>query len=278
MLADAMLCLKRTADLAIPRDVVPRLMRNASAAERLEVALLTRLQTSRLGWASRQFLDFHNFRRGPVGFSAVSTVPALSQFLQQKYAVGSLSRAIVAAAYESANRPLILRRLLGSGNLTSVPDWTKLPTISDRVCFVNHSTFEGAFLKGWSIPEKTGRWTDGNEARIAWRATGDADDLECAIEAHPAIHTSSDPPIDVIIRANDEIVDLWQFRGWEKVTRRIVIDKRLFARSAVLVLSFEIRHPRMLRDVGSSQDPRALGIHVRSLKFARRTALQRSVQ
>jgi hypothetical protein len=244
---------------------------NATIEEKLEMRLTAPNRRSRSGPLARGFLEFQNFRRGPPGFDTMGAMRALPHFLKNTYGVGSLPRAIAAAVYEKSNRQPRLRASLRLGRRTSVPDWTRLPVLSEELIFSDYTRREWAFLSGWSEPEKTGRWTIGKEARLGWRiADRPSGDLVCRIEAMPGLHNVAHPVMRVEIWANNVQVDEWRFDAKPPIetVRSFRIARSAFARDEILVLSFVVNDPFVPSRAGISPDARELGLHLQSLTFS----------
>jgi hypothetical protein len=138
----------------------------------------------------------------------------------------------------------------------------------DDVTFVDFSRFESAFVHGWSIPETTGRWTIGREARLAWRLEGEQSDLVCRINLIPALYAAH-PQMSIEVWANDMLVTEWYFAYGDPLveTRAIYIPVETLRNRRSLTISFVVLQPIRPADVGASQDTRELGLHIRALTF-----------
>jgi hypothetical protein len=255
ILADALSVLADEFDLSIPRSAIANLRKAATWSERAEMRLADQPYSS-LTAPARMFLDFQDFRRGnhnPCNGMA---------------GVAGIGAGLVVAIQTGLGNPGWLRRLLGRDRYRMVPDPARLPKVGDELSLAGFSFDESLLISGWSIAEPTGRWTLGHEATIAWSVRGHEGELELRIDGHAFLHKNA-PTKSIKLWLNDRQVAHWQFRidGGSPLPARIAIPAALTRNRDLLMLTFVIQSPCSPAEVGESPDPRALGLHLRSISL-----------
>src|SRR4029077_13212565 len=136
----------------------------------------------------------------------------------------------------------------------------RLPPLDRGVDVDSDSPTHSAFLDGWSYPELTGRWTDGSEARLAWRLPTDGTRaLEVEIEA-TFFAPPDQPGPSVEIWGNDHLLCVWQRSGapGARQSLTLAIPAQALRRQAKLVITFAIRGAISPYRAGVSADTREL--------------------
>jgi hypothetical protein len=117
---------------------------------------------------------------------------------------------------------------------------------------------------GWGAPEKTGRWTIGTQATVAWRLEEGDGDLALVCDGYAFLDIKA-PGQKIEVWANDQSVASWHFAQGEASPLPARVALPLSAGAGILFLTFKISSPRSPAELGLSSDGRALGLHVRSL-------------
>ena len=138
--------------------------------------------------------------------------------------------------------------------------------VGEDVHFGTGSGAERLLVEGWSAPEPTGVWTDGEEARLALRLTGSPPTaVELVLDVVPFV-TPEHATLQVEVWTHEERVALQTFRHDEDVQPlRVHLPDALMDANRGVVLDLRLRHPVRPIDLGLSADPRRLGLHLRSL-------------
>ncbi len=268
IMADALSVLADEFDLSIPRGAIASLRNAATWSERAEMRLAGQ-PYSRLTAPARMFLDFQDFRRSnhnPYNGMA----GALAAFPKRRMGVAGIGAGLVLAIETGLGNPGWLRRLIGRDRYRMVPDPVRLPKVGDELSLAGVAFDETPLILGWSYPELTGRWTLGHEATIAWSVRGHEDALELHVDGHAFLHKNA-PTKSIKLCLNDRQVAHWRFRidGASPLPARIAIPAALTCNRDVLMLTFVIQSPCSPAEVGLSADPRALGLHLRSISLTK---------
>src|SRR5262249_47376195 len=152
-----------------------------------------------------------------------------------------VAREAAVLLFWALGRPRWMRRLMRIDKWARRVENKVLPSIDEEIDFET-GTAQQAFLEGWSLPELTGRWSEGNEARLAWRVSAHEGELACEIEASLFTPPRAPRP-DVEIWANDHLMCIWRGSktgGFPAVCSFAIPTSALSGRSE-LILSFAIR-------------------------------------
>ncbi len=122
-------------------------------------------------------------------------------------------------------------------------------------------------IRGFSIPEDWGTWTDGSPA-IALFRVGKACELHAEFVMHPFV-PDKDREISVDVTVNGLRLDTWHFRGPDSIEPRmhyLRIPQEVIGEDGAIWLVFAIKNSRSPNQLGLSDlDPRSLGIGLRQL-------------
>ncbi len=153
------------------------------------------------------------------------------------------------------------------GSLAVEPVDRRVP-VGEEVHFCTGSGAERLLGEGWSAPEPTGVWTDGDEARLALRLTGSPPAaVELVLDVVPFL-TPEHATLQVEVWMGEERVAVQTFRHGEAVRPlRVHLPDALMDAKRRVLLDLRLRHPVRPIDLGLSADPRRLGLHLRSLMF-----------
>lgn len=126
-----------------------------------------------------------------------------------------------------------------------------------------------SFLGGWSLPEPTGRWTDGEAATAALRIAGGRENDTCLTRLHlRAYRPPQIGPLHVEAWAGSEPVT-WTFDAREDFPRHCIVEGRLRAcgPEAVLPISLRFRGlPSADERIRHGLDARSLGVFVHRIE------------
>ncbi|CBE67979.1 MAG: glycosyltransferase family 4 protein [Candidatus Methylomirabilis oxygeniifera] len=122
-------------------------------------------------------------------------------------------------------------------------------------------------IRGFSIPEDWGTWTDGSPA-IAMFRVGQACELHAEFAMHPFVPDKS-REISVDVTVNGLLLDTWVFRGPDSIESRmrcVRIPEEVIGEDGAIWLAFTIKNSRSPKQLGLSDlDPRSLGIGLREV-------------
>jgi hypothetical protein len=242
--------------------------RRPAVTERIELSLRGRMPHE-VGRTAELFLDLqeHRRRRGDlVGRPLIASVPS---FAKKQWRVEGFAGMAAQAAYAGLGRPRWLRRYLIRRVRSRPLDANQLVRLDVGLLDLRIETgVRGSLLGGWSFAEADGRWTDGAEATLAMRTSGQEGDLAIDVMGVPMLHPRH-PALEVEIWANDRYVDTWAYRLEDAVPpgRRVVLPEEWLERGDVLEMGFVFREPCRPMELGLSDDPRRLGLFVTELRF-----------
>jgi len=147
-----------------------------------------------------------------------------------------------------------------------------LPPVGTALDFTDDRAVRFALVRGWSFAEQRGRWTIGMQASVAWRLDDERPrDLTCCVDATPALHASC-PTMTVDLFVNDRLcaTSIYGSAGTpppRDPVERFRIPRACLAAQQPVVLTFFVRWPFVPADHDVSDDFRALGLFVHSIRF-----------
>ena len=121
-------------------------------------------------------------------------------------------------------------------------------------------------IRGFSIPEDWGIWTDADMA-IALFRVGTPCELDAEFVLHPFVPDKK-REISVAVTVNGLLVDTWRFRGPDTIeprTQRLRIPKSVVGADGAIWLAFGISDTRSPKQLGLSDDGRSLGLGLRGV-------------
>ena len=121
-------------------------------------------------------------------------------------------------------------------------------------------------IRGFSIPEDWGMWTDGSMA-IALFRVGKPCGLHAEFILHPFV-PDKNRKISVAVTVNGLLLDTWRFRGPDTIEPRMChlrIPKEVVGEDGAIWLAFAIQDARSPRQLGLSEDSRSLGLGLRGV-------------
>ena len=125
-------------------------------------------------------------------------------------------------------------------------------------------------VDGWSDLESWGRWSDGRKCHLFFRLNA-APSTDLILSADIIAFTrKAHPRQEINILANGIPVGRWVFTyGEPERGRKLLIPMKVFGEEPVLKLTFEILNPQSPKNLGESEDPRLLGIGLKSLSIVK---------
>lgn len=122
-------------------------------------------------------------------------------------------------------------------------------------------------LRGFSIPEDWGTWTDGSPA-IAMFRVGKACELRAEFVMYPFV-PDDNREMSVDVTVNGLLLDTWVFRGPDSIEPRmrcVRIPEEVIGEDGAIWLVLIIKNSRSPNQLGLSDlDPRSLGIGLREV-------------
>ena len=127
-------------------------------------------------------------------------------------------------------------------------------------------------LRGFSLPEASGRWTDGKEASIGLALESPATSalkLTARVAAF-VIPQHSKQAVDILVNGNQ--VGRWEFHFGEQIAeRQIVIPHSVANGARKLLITFLLPDAAVPADLKFSSDARMLGINVAQIRVSAST-------
>jgi hypothetical protein len=244
----------------VPSATMVALARDASFGERLESRLL-------LGGAARTanpLIRIAMFRRRRGDLFERGLPSAVGPYLMSLTGAPNPRIAAVRTVYNALGQPRWLRRALVRDRDLALPAPDLLPEFGTTIDTASPDMPEAAFVHGWSVVEKGGRWTHGRSATIAWRC----DPSAAAVTSISVLGWAVQLRMGMKVYANDVAVGRISFmQNAAPGPMTFDIPASALAGSPVLVLTFEINRPLVPAARGASIDTRPLGIHLQWIKF-----------
>jgi hypothetical protein len=141
--------------------------------------------------------------------------------------------------------------------------------VGETLVFSEVAEAQRALGDGWASPEDGGVWTVARNARIALRVANPGPaGVDVLLDVVPFV-TRKHPKIVVEVWVNDERVATQVFRDAEPVhPLRVRLPLALLDENGRATLELRVHEPARPLDVGMSEDPRRLGVYLRSLTVA----------
>lgn len=148
----------------------------------------------------------------------------------------------------------------------SVVDRDRPVRVGETLVFSEGSEAEHLLGDGWAATEPTGAWTVEDTARIALRlADHNSGDVDVVLELAPFV-TSDHPELAVEVWVREQRVAAQLFRYKEPAhPLHVRLPAALVDEAGRATLELRLSEPARPIDVGLSEDPRRLGVHLRSL-------------
>jgi hypothetical protein len=142
----------------------------------------------------------------------------------------------------------------------------------ERIVFGEGSDADRFLGEGWSTPEGSGVWTDGERAGLRLRLPADpAADAELVLAVDPFV-TPDHPALDVeVVAAHDQLARQVFRHGEAPRTLRVPLPAGLRGRAGSVLVELLVRDPARPVDLGLGGDERSLGLHLRWLMIRRST-------
>lgn len=190
----------------------------------------------------------------------------LEEHRRAPHAVADLSRALATqlqnAHADSAALPWLRERQLLLDRLDEVLYGTTRAPLDSFLAFGTGETRRWwQKIRGFSHSEDWGTWSDGPMA-IAMFRVAEAGELRAEFVLHPFVPDKK-RELTVTVTVNGLLMDTWRFRGpdtTEPRTRSLRIPQDAVGQGGVIWLAFAIKNALSPRQLGLSDDARALGI------------------
>ena len=151
-----------------------------------------------------------------------------------------------------------------SGGWALMPVQAAHATFGTWLSFSEGGEANGLAVRGWSIAQPPGRWTDGPDAELLASVDPTKADVLFTMEA--VAFQGRDKPGVVTLFVNGEQVVMWRpVAGQQTLTA--VIPSRLFSANRQLKFRIHIANPMRPIDAGLSADTRQLGLLVERVRL-----------
>jgi hypothetical protein len=150
--------------------------------------------------------------------------------------------------------------------------------LGEEIVFSEDSGAERLLGEGWSAPEPTGVWTDGEKASLVLRLMdAPPEDVELVLAVDPFV-TPDHPDLRVDVSARGEQLGARVFRHRRALFRlgkghqplHVTLPASVRGETGQVLLELRLQDPARPVDLGLSDDARRLGLHLRSLVARRR--------
>jgi hypothetical protein len=140
--------------------------------------------------------------------------------------------------------------------------------VGDTISFSDESQADRVLGDGWAATEPTGVWTVDENARIDLRlAAPNPVDVDVVLDVLPFV-ASKHPKLTVDVWVGERLVATQVFRYGEPAHPLCVpLAAGLMDDDRRATLDLRLRKPGRPRDSGVGEDPRRLGVHLRSLSM-----------
>jgi hypothetical protein len=253
-------------DLSIDPKAIARLRAQSTWYERVEMRLLGK-PPSQVG-VSGVFLKVQQFRRTEAAQFDAPFFKSVLDYLIATTGTRGIFAALSRKIYFSLDMPRYLRSFLGPDFRLRCAPLQPTSPVAD-INFVDGNYSEAMFLNGWSIGERSGRWTDGRSATIALRLDEPTYQLPTlSFEVSPATTHDHHPRLEITVFVNDRVAIEREFIWGEDAKQTLVYRPPPSAKpTSLMLVTFEIRNPRQPPNADGAADLRHLGIFLSRLKL-----------
>ena len=266
-LADTLEYLADAFAAPVPQGLPGRLRRRGrNLADRVEYrATVSPFRLS--GFSSAALLAYRRYVRWRLRQERTG-LRALGAYAKETTGVPRLRWLPLHALFLLCGRPWALRARLprnGTGP-SSIPGPVSAPyVLGTPVSFASGGNASRHAGIGWSLPEETGTWTDGREARLSFTLEASPDrDLRMSVLLAAFVQDRR-PRLDADVVVNGRRLVRWTFRAPEEFhARDLVIPGAIASRRRPLEVVFHVRDPRSPAAMGLRGDLRRLGLHLHS--------------
>ncbi len=178
----------------------------------------------------------------------------------------SIWHAGLRAGFLAIGRPPALRRVLASDRHLALPSSDLLPVWGAGFGIPDDTISEAAFVRGWSVEEEGGRWTDGPSATIAWTVSENRPE-EIRLTGVPALHEAH-PSITLSCFVDDVSVGTARFELGKPNEILVLQIPPDLPRGRIATLTLDIDRPFVPKEHQTSTDTRALGYLLQEVRFA----------
>jgi glycosyltransferase involved in cell wall biosynthesis len=245
-------------ELPVGQSTIVKLHKQATWPERIEVRAWNdnpkQWQQGLLG----TFLAVQHLKRGRADLFDAVFLSAFRYWLRATAGTKGAISAICRLMYLKLGQPDGLKRILASDRRLALAAVDQIPTVADIDLTLADGN-ETMFANGWSLAERSGRWTDGHTATLALRLERPTRQLPilkfefmpATLEAHPVIHSK--------IFVNDRRVLVRRFE-WNSLDQPEIVFAPPTPATPVsmMLVTFEIENP--YRQGRESSEARSLGL------------------
>lgn len=156
-------------------------------------------------------------------------------------------------------------------NSNRVPNFWKnnsglVYNIGDKIDFSKKVTYLSR--NGWSNHELCGTWTNGKEASLFLEIKPKVrSDIVMSLLAHAFINNKT-PIQNIKVLVNNQLVDTLSYGTSNQVLKKILIPYETTIGNHITKITFKISNPNSPLQLGTSSDPRMLGLFVNELTIS----------
>lgn len=136
--------------------------------------------------------------------------------------------------------------------------------------FSSRSAPENFLIHGWSFPEPWGVWSIGRNAVVKIDLPdSNGQNISMMISLHGFV-TENNPQLEIDIQLESEPAETLSFcNGQEYINWKHLLPAKKILNKKQLIITFDIKNPKSPKELGCSEDLRALGIGLRGIYFYR---------
>jgi hypothetical protein len=258
--------LRQHLDLPIPQATLRRLRRRSGPVSRYLATLSDRATADRRPW-QRRLLALDAFRRSRDHLMHRSLLRALPSWLRHRCPSRSRAAWLALLGFQALGRPSWLRARLPIDRRLRPLEVARLPPLGTPLSPASPPAARAAFLEGWSYFEYDGRWTQGPEARLAWRLPPTPGDATLRLRGWIIRPARGRAPRVELWCGGRPLATLTAPPQGERAdfAATVTVPAEWLQGQPALVLTFVVRDPVTPLDGGLGGDIRPLGYFLQSV-------------